>query len=55
VPRSAHEPEQSMYGSGHVNVQEPAKHTSPAAQAVPQAPQFAGSFCRFLHTPEQSV
>jgi hypothetical protein len=53
--RSAHEPEQSVYGAGQVNEQEPDEHTSPEAQAAPHSPQFMGSFERFLQMPEHEV
>ena len=33
----------------------PAEHTRPDAQALPQAPQWALSFCRSRHTPEHSL
>jgi len=33
----------------------PSKHDSPAAQAFPQAPQFASSSCRLAHVPPQSA
>jgi hypothetical protein len=29
----------------------PAVHATPTAQALPQTPQFAASFCRSAHTP----
>ena len=52
---SAQAPEQSMYPSGQVKVQEPDEQTSPAAQAALHSPQCEGSFERFLHTPAQSL
>lgn len=42
-PRSVHFPVQSVWPTGHIEVQTPAEHASPAAQASAQAPQFCGS------------
>jgi hypothetical protein len=52
--KSAHEPEQSTYGLGHVNEHAPERHTSPAAHAWKHSPQWFGSLTRFLHVPEHS-
>jgi hypothetical protein len=44
-------PAQLVCPDWHISVQTPAEHTSPAAHARPQAPQFARSLCRATSQP----
>lgn len=52
---SVHEPEQTSSVDAHDPAQAPSLQTSPVAQALLQAPQFAGSTSVFVQVPLQSV
>jgi hypothetical protein len=44
-----------MRSTGWQEAHVPDQHVSPAAHALPQPPQFAGSVCSFVHAPPHAV